>query len=173
MHSFISRDDRSAASIKPRRCVKSGMTIFEVLIASVLMTFVIAGSIGALSSGMSYARHARMTTLSSQICQTAMEQLRLGNFSSVATYSAQTQPVNFDSVITSDNFSSNYTSTLHVNVDFTTLVASNPASSILGKVQAVVTTSWTENNATFTRKTMTIFTEKGMSDYIYAGWSGI
>lgn len=148
-----------------------GMTIMEVLIASTLLVFTIGSSISALTAGMGYMRHARMTTLANQITQSAMEQLRLANYAAISTYAATVQPVNFDSLIVSDNFASGFTTGMTVRVKFTTLVAS--ASGTLGKTLLTITTTWSENGTTYTRKTTSIFTEKGMSDYIYAGWSNI
>lgn len=147
------------------------MTMAEVVVATCLLAFVVCGSVSALSAGFSYGRHARMVTLTTQITQSAMEQLRLSNYSAINTYAAQTQPVNFDSIISADNFSSSYTSGVHISANFTTLVASTTG--VLGKTRVAITTTWTENNVSYTRKTTTIFSEKGLSDYIYAGWSNL
>jgi len=145
--------------------------MIEVLIASTLLVFTIGSAISALSAGLGYARHARMTTLANQITQSAMEQLRLANYTTISTYAAQAQPVSFDGIIASDNFASNFTTGMSVQVQFTTLAASGPGA--LGKTQLTITTTWPENGVTYTRKTTSIFTEKGMSDYIYAGWSNL
>lgn len=150
---------------------ENGLTLAELVVAATLLAFVVMGSVTALSAGLGYTRHARMTTLTGQITQSAMEQLRLSNYSAISAYAAQSQPVNLDSIISSDSFSSNYTTGIHVNAAFTTLVASSTG--VLGKIRVVVTVTWPENNVTYTRKTATIFSEKGMSDYIYAGWSNI
>lgn len=147
------------------------MTMMEVLIASVLLVFAIGSSISALTAGMGYMRHARMTTLANQITQSAMEQLRLANYATISTYAAQAQPVNFDSVIAVDNFASGFTLGMTVRVNFTTVVAGG--SGTLGKTLLTITTSWSENGVPYTRRTTSIFTEKGMSDYIYAGWSNL
>ena len=145
--------------------------MIEVLIASTLLVFTIGSAISALSAGLGYARHARMTTLANQITQSAMEQLRLANYSTISTYAAQAQPVSFDDIIALDNFASGFTAGMSVQVHFTTLAASGPGA--LGKTQLTITTTWPENGVTYARKTTSIFTEKGMSDYIYAGWSNL
>jgi len=154
-----------------RKARQRGATIAEVVVASTLLVFVISASLSALSAGMGYARHARMVTMAGQITQSVMEQLRLNNYSRINTYAAQSQPVNFNGIISADNFSSGFTAGMNVRVAFTTQVAS--ASGTLGKTMVQVTTTWPENGVTYTRKTMTIFTETGLSDYIYAGWSGL
>ena len=146
-----------------------GATIIEVVIAAVLLVFVIGGSVTALSAGLSYTRHARMTTLAGQITQSVMENLRLNNYANITTYAGQTQPVALNSFISADNFTSDMTTGMTIKGAFTTIVASG--SGTLGESQVVVTITWPENGVTYTRKTMSIFTEKGLSDYIYAGWS--
>jgi type II secretory pathway pseudopilin PulG len=156
---------------RPSRSTVRGMTITEVLIASTLLAFVVAASLSALSAGLSHVRHARMTMLAGQVTQSAIEQLRLGNYTTITAYAAQSQPVSFDSVISSDHFTSGFTTNMHVSVTFSTQVASS--SGVLGKTLVTVTTTWPENGVTFTRKATTTFSEKGMSDYIYAGWSNI
>jgi Tfp pilus assembly protein PilV len=153
-------------SVRKRQC---GMTILEVMVASVLLVLVIGSSISALSAGMAYARHARMTTLAGQITQSVMENLRLNNYSSIITYAGQNQPVSLNGFISADNFANGMTTGMTVSGAFTTLVASGTGT--LGESQVVITTTWPENGVTYTRKTMSIFTEKGLSDYIYAGWS--
>jgi Tfp pilus assembly protein PilV len=163
----------SALRPRPLRRLRDnrGMTMTEVLISSTLLVFTIGSSISALTAGMGHMRHARMTTLSNQISQSAMEQLRLANYTTIRNYAAQAQPVNFDSIISADNFASGFTTGMMVRVNFTTVIAS--ASGTLGKTLLTVTTTWTENGITYSHKTTSIFTEKGMSDYIYAGWSNL
>jgi type IV pilus assembly protein PilV len=148
-----------------------GMTLVEVLIAATLLTFVVAGAIAALVAGMAYARHARMTTLAGQVTQSVMEQLRLDNYTAISTYAARSQPVSFNSFISTDSFTSGFTSGMDVSATFTVQVASSPGT--LGKTMVVVTTRWPEHGTTYTRKTITLFTEKGLTDYIYAGWSNL
>lgn len=146
-----------------------GMTLMEVLIATTLLVFTIGSALGALSAGMGYMRHARMTTLANQVTQSAMEELRLANYATITTYAAASQPVSFDHTLTANNFASSFTSGMTVQVAFTTLTASGPGT--LGKTRLTITTTWSENGVTYTRKTSSVFTEKGLSDYIYAGWS--
>jgi type II secretory pathway pseudopilin PulG len=143
----------------------------EVLIATTLVVLAIGSSLSALSAGIGYMRHARMTTLANQVTQSAMEELRLANYATIATHAAQSQPVSFNHVITANNFASNFTAGMTVQAAFTTLTASAPGT--LGKTRLTITTTWTENGVTYTRRTSSIFTEKGLSDYIYAGWSQI
>lgn len=164
-------------TIAPHKCAVArlrsdrGMSIFEVLVASTILIFVVAAAISALSSGLGYIRHARMTTLAGQITQSAMEQLRLANYASIKAYAAQSQPVDFTGIISTENFTSGFTAGMTVRVRFTTMVESSTG--VLGKAQATITTTWPEYNVFFTRRTTTVFTEKGLSDYIYSGWSNL
>jgi Tfp pilus assembly protein PilV len=77
-------DPLSARGLGPRRPAArrgrcAGMTMSEVLIAAVLLSFVVMGSITALSQSYSHIRHARMVTLAGQVLQSVMEDLRLNN----------------------------------------------------------------------------------------------
>ena len=72
-------------------------------------------------------RHARMVTLSGQIVQSVMEDLRLRNYNDLKSYAAQSQPVSFSSTLASERFSSSFTTGFALSGNFTTLVASAPA----------------------------------------------
>lgn len=145
------------------------MTMSEVLIAAVLLSFVVMTSLTALSKAYGFTRHARMITLAGQIAQSAMEDLRLRNFSDLKTYAAQSQPVSFASLLASERFASNFTQGFALTGTFTTLVAST--SSQLGKIAVTLTVTWTENGTPYTRSLTTYFGEKGLSDYYYVGWA--
>lgn len=145
------------------------MTLAEVLIAAVLLGFVIMSSLTALSQSYSFVRHARMVTLASQILQSVMEDLRLRNYGELKTYAAQTQPVNFTALLASERFSSAFTTGYTLSATFTTLVVSAPGQP--GKISLELTVNWTEHGTAFVRKTSTYFSEQGLSDYIYVGWT--
>ena len=141
----------------------------EVLIASVLLGFVVMTSLTALSQAYGFTRHARMVTLAGQIIQSVMEDLRLRNFNDLKTYAAQSQPVSFSSTLASERFTSSFTTGFALSGTFTTLVASAPPQ--LGKISVTLTVTWSEQGSTFSRKLITYFGEKGLSDYYYVGWS--
>ena len=145
------------------------MTMLEVLIAAVLLAFVIMSSLTALSHAYRLTNHARMVTLSSQIVQSVIEDLRLRNFTQLTAYAEQTQPVNFASTLESERFASSFSSGFTLTGNFTTLVASAPGT--LGKVGVALSVSWSERGTPFTRKMFSNFGEKGLSDYYYVGWS--
>ncbi len=144
------------------------MTILEVLIASVLLTFVVLGTLASVSRAMNLTNHARMLTLTSQVLQSKIEDLRLKNYAQIAAYAAQSQPVNFTSSITDDLLNSNFTSTMSLQASFTTTYASS--STQVGLSSVVVTLTWTEGSSRFSRSSCTYFCEKGLSDYIYVGF---
>ncbi|MBI3885424.1 MAG: hypothetical protein HY302_06810 [Opitutae bacterium] len=147
---------------------RRGMTILEVLIAAVLLTFVVLGALAAVSRALNLTNHARMLTLASQVLQSKVEDLRLKNYAQIAAYAAQTQPVDFTSGITENLLNSNFTSTMTMAATFTTTYASSATQ--VGLTSVVVTLSWTEGSSTYSRSSRTYFCEKGLSDYIYVGF---
>jgi prepilin-type N-terminal cleavage/methylation domain-containing protein len=148
---------------------RRGMTMAEVLVAAVLLSFVVMAALTALSQAYGYTRHARMVTLAGQIMQSAMEDLRLRNYNDLKTYAAQSQPVNFTSMLSSERFTSNFTQGFTLSAQFSTLAASSEGR--LGKIAVTITVNWTEQNTPFSRKVTTYFSEKGLSDYFYVGWA--
>jgi Tfp pilus assembly protein PilV len=155
------------AGLRRWRSVR-GMTMAEVLIAAVLLAFVIMTSLTALSQAYGITRHARMVTLAGQIVQSAMEDLRLRNYNDLKAYAAQSQPVSMSALLASERFASNFTQGFSLTAQYTTLVTST--STQYGKIGVTITVSWTENNVSYTRKIITRFGEKGLSDYYYVGW---
>jgi prepilin-type N-terminal cleavage/methylation domain-containing protein len=165
---------RPASSAGPGRlphpaAARRGMTLMEVLIAAVLLGFVVMTSLTALSRAYGFTRHARMVTLSGQIIQSVMEDLRLRNYTELKAYAAQAQPVNFASTLASERFASTFTAGITLTGQFTTVVTST--STQLGKLSVTLTIQWAENGVTFRRSLTTYFGEKGLSDYYYVGWS--
>jgi len=145
-----------------------GATIIEVVIAATLLSFIILGALVAISRGMTMTHHARMITLSGQVLQSAIEDLRLQNYTVIAGYAAQSQPVDFTPSITTELLSSNFTQSMSLEARFTTLHASTTTE--LGLIAAEITIHWTEAGVPFTRSARTSFSEKGLSDYIYVGF---
>ncbi|MBA4136274.1 MAG: hypothetical protein C0518_03035 [Opitutus sp.] len=147
---------------------RRGITIAEVMIAATLLSFVVLGAVAAISRGLNLVNHARMITLSSQVLQSAVEDMRLKNYAQVSAYAAQTQPVNFTSTITTELLNSDFTRTMTLEARFTTVHASSTTE--LGLIAMEITISWTESGVPFTRSARTSFSEKGLSDYIYVGF---
>lgn len=145
-----------------------GATLAEVVIAATLLTFVVLGAIGAISRSLAMTNQARMVTLSSQVLQSAVEDLRLKNFAVIKTYAAQPQPVDFTPAITSEMLASGFTSTMSLRANFTTVHPSSTTE--LGLIAVEFTISWRDGNVGFTRSARTSFSEKGLSDYIYVGF---
>lgn len=148
------------------------MTLVEVLISSVLLGLVVMTSLTALSASYAVTNHARMVTLAGQVAQSVMEDMRLKNYTDIAAYAAQNQPVTLTTNLASERFSTafstSFTSGMTVSGSFTTLVASS--SGQLGKISLTVTVAWTERKVAYTRSLTTYFSEKGLSDYLYVGW---
>ena len=145
------------------------MTISEVLIASVLLAFVIMSSLTALSQAYAFTHHARMITLAGQIVQSVMEDLRLRNYSEIKAYAAQSQPVDLTSTLATERFSSSFIQGFALSGQFTTVVVSAPPQ--IGRITVTLTVTWSERGSNFSRKLVTYFTERGLSDYYYVGWA--
>lgn len=145
-----------------------GATIAEVVIASTLLTFVILGALGSISRSLAMTSHARMVTLSSQVLQSAVEDMRLRNYSVISGYAAQPQPVDLTSTITSEMLASGFTSSMTLKAHFTTVHPSSTTE--LGLIAVELTIAWRDGNVGFNRSARTSFSEKGLSDYIYVGF---
>src|SRR3954468_19195540 len=87
------------------RSPKGGFTLIEVMIAAFVMVLVIATSLTVVQTGMRAVDTARNTTLANQICQSAIEGLRLQNWSQISALPA-VATVNIPSVISSGSSSS-------------------------------------------------------------------
>lgn len=144
------------------------MTIAEVMIAATLLSFIVLGAVAAIGRGMNVVNHARMITLSSQVLQSAIEDMRLKNYAQISAYAAQAQPVNLTSTITTELLASDFTRTMTLEARFTTVHASSTAE--VGLTSLELTLRWTEAGVPFTRSARTSFSEKGLSDYIYVGF---
>jgi len=138
------------------------------MIAATLLTFVVLGALAAISRGMNIVNHARMITLSSQVLQSAVEDLRLKNYAQIANYAGQTQPVNLTSTITTELLNTEFTSTMTLSARFTTVWPSSSAE--MGLISMEITVTWREGGTTYSRSARTSFAEKGLSDYIYVGF---
>ncbi|MDD3180960.1 MAG: hypothetical protein PHQ04_11510 [Opitutaceae bacterium] len=145
-----------------------GATIVEIVIAATLLSFVVMGSLASISFAIQLTNHARMVTLANQVVQSAIESLRLQNYSQIATLAAQTQPVNLTSTVGAQLTGTTFTSTMSVSANFTTVSASTTTQ--LGLISANITVNWTEGAVAYVRSTRSVFSEKGLSDYIYVGF---
>ena len=138
------------------------------MIAATLLSFIVLGAVAAIGRGMNVVNHARMITLSSQVLQSAIEDMRLKNYAQISAYAAQSQPVNLTSSITTELLTSDFTRTMTLEARFTTVHASSTTE--LGLISLELTLRWTEAGVPFTRSARTSFSEKGLSDYIYVGF---
>ena len=164
--------DRHASLSAPRQFRprgRRGMTITEVLIAAVILSFVVMTSLSALMQAYGFTRHARMVTLAGQIVQSVMEDLRLRNFAELKSYAAQSQPVSFSAALASERFASNFTQSFTLSGSFTTLT--RPTGATYDRISVTLTVAWIERDTPYSRTLITYFGEKGLSDYYYVGWS--
>jgi len=83
-----------------RGASRAGFTIVEVMLAASVLVFVIASSLTVIQSGMRAVDTARNMTLAGQICQSALEVLRLQNWTQISALPAEST-VNINDVISS------------------------------------------------------------------------
>lgn len=83
-----------------RRSTQAGFTIFEVMMASIIMVLGITTSLTTITYGMRAIDTARNSTLAAQIMQSEMENIRLLNWAQLTALPAS-ETVNISSVISS------------------------------------------------------------------------
>lgn len=88
-----------------RRPDQRGFTIFEVMIAAIILVLGITTSLTTLTFGMRAIDTARNTTLAAQIMQSEMENIRLLNWAQITALPAS-DTVDISSVISSGSASS-------------------------------------------------------------------
>lgn len=76
----------SFARIRPR--ARRGFTIFEVMMAVIVMALGISGSITVMAQGMRCIDTARNTTIAGQVMQSVMEDLRLQTWAQISALEA-------------------------------------------------------------------------------------
>lgn len=93
-------DSASDRERKRGPSIRDGFTIVEVMLAASVLVFVIASSLTVIQYGMRAVDTARNMTLAGQICQSALEVLRLQNWSQISALPAEST-VNITDVISS------------------------------------------------------------------------
>lgn len=95
------RPDSAPAQAQARGLpIRGGFTIVEVMLAASVLVFVIASSLTVIQYGMRAVDTARNMTLAGQICQSALEVLRLQNWAQISALPAESN-VNITDVISS------------------------------------------------------------------------
>ena len=131
-----------------------GFTLIETMIAAALLVLVFVSSIGAMTIGFRLLEDARFNTLSSQVLQSEIENLRLKNWSDVSTLPAS-ESITIESALDAASFN-RFTCVrkiTSVRADTKRIVVALSWSSMNGKVN--------------TRSYVTYMTKDGLNDYYY------
>jgi type II secretory pathway pseudopilin PulG len=147
------------------RATKRGFTLFEVMLAACVLALVIATSLTVVQTGMRAVDTARNTTLANQICQSAIEVLRLQNWSQISALPA-VATVNIPSVISSGS-SSSLDATLNAFTGlFTcTRTITEPKTNMRS---ITITVTWTGNDGRpHSVSSQARYAKNGLNDYIY------
>ena len=132
---------------------RRGYSLVEVIVAVMVLGLVVGSSIMSLRMGFSLVETSRYNTLSSQILQSEMENLRLQNWQQIS--SLTTGPFEMESTF-KDTTARNFTTTrevLDVNPDLRRIAL---------QVEWVA-----HNGSTATRRYVTYFSRNGLNDYYY------
>lgn len=150
---------------KRRPAMRLGFTVFEVLLAATVLIFVISTSLAVLQTGMRAVDTARNTTLASQICQSAIEVLRLQNWAQISALSASEQ-ISIASVISSGTSTTLDTTLSSFTRLFTCVrTVSDPKPNMR---LITITVSWNGNDGRpHSVSTQARYSKNGLNDYIY------
>ena len=156
----------SSLRVPPRALIaRRGFTVFEVLLAASLLILVISTSLTVLQTGMRAVDTARNTTLAGQICQSAIEVLRLQNWTQIAALPAS-EPVTVASVISSGTGTTLDTTLTSFTGLFTctrTVTDPKPNMRVI-----TITVSWNGNDGRpHSVSTQARYAKNGLNDYIY------
>lgn len=148
-----------------QRSSRLAFTIFEVMMAATILVLVISSSITVLQTGMRAVDTARNMTLASQICQSALEVLRLQNWTKISALPASSQ-VNIGDAISSGTATRLDTTLTNITARFTcTQTVSDPKANMRLITIAV---SWHGNDGrSHSLSSQARYAKNGLNDYIY------
>jgi type II secretory pathway pseudopilin PulG len=140
-------------------------TIFEVMLAASILVLVISTSITVLQTGMRAVDTARNMTLAGQISQSALEVLRLQNWTQISALPASSQ-LSISDVISSGTATALDETVTHVTARFTcTQTVSDPKPNMR---LVSITVSWRGNDGrSHYLLSQARYAKNGLNDYIY------
>jgi Tfp pilus assembly protein PilV len=157
---YNGRNMKLPSSSAKRR--QSGFTIFEVMIAAMVMAFAITTAITTMQRGFLSLDTARNITIAGQIMQSEFEKMRLRDWTVIGAYdtSAPTT-LTIDSSFTSNAFIGNrFALTRDVDVIATTTG--------IGLRQITLTVSWNSyDGRPLSRSYTSYYGQNGLYDYYY------
>ncbi len=149
-------EDKASVTIreKPLSKRESGFTLVEMIVATMVMTFVFAGSFKCLGHGFSIIEKARDTRRLSQILQSELEDIRSLNWTAI---NAMATPATF---AIQSNFSAQYGERYTCTRTIEDLKADQK--------KITVSASWTDyTGASHDLNYFTYITKEGLYDYYY------
>jgi prepilin-type N-terminal cleavage/methylation domain-containing protein len=148
-----------------RHTVDRGFTLFEVMLAAFVLAMVIASSLTVVQVGMRAVDTARNMTLANQVCQSAIEVLRLQNWAQISALPA-VATVSIPSVISSGS-STSLDATLNsfTGLFTCTRTVADPKTNMR---VITITVTWTGNDGRpHSVSTQARYAKNGLNDYIY------
>jgi type II secretory pathway pseudopilin PulG len=157
--------DFAGAHARLPRSSKRGFTLFEVMLAAMVLVLVIASSLTVVQTGMRAVDTARNMTLANQICQSAIEVLRLQNWTQISALPS-VATVSIPSVISSGT-STSLDNTLNsfTGLFTCTRTVADPKTNMR---VITITVTWTGNDGRpHSVSTQARYAKNGLNDYIY------
>jgi Tfp pilus assembly protein PilV len=155
----------ACAHARLHRSTKGGFTLFEVMLAAFVLVLVIATSLTVVQVGMRAVDTARSMTLANQICQSAIEVLRLQNWAQISALPS-VATVDIPSVISSGS-STALDNTLNsfAGLFTCTRTVSDPKTNMR---VITISVTWTGNDGRpHSVSTQARYAKNGLNDYIY------
>jgi Tfp pilus assembly protein PilV len=155
---------RSGSSRAARRA-PAGFTIFEVMMAATILVLVIATSLTVLQTGMRAVDTARNMTLAGQISQSALEVMRLQNWTQITALPASTDITISDVISSGSSTTLDSTLTSVANRFTCTRTITAPKTNMR---LITVTVSWHGNDGRpHSISSQARYSKDGLNDYIY------
>jgi prepilin-type N-terminal cleavage/methylation domain-containing protein len=147
------------------RATQRAFTLIEVMLAASVLVLVIATSLTVVQAGMRAVDTARNMTLANQICQSAIEVLRLQNWTQISALPS-VATVSIPSVISSGS-STSLDNTLNsfTGLFTCTRTVADPKANMR---MITITVTWTGNDGrAHSVATQARYAKNGLNDYIY------
>jgi prepilin-type N-terminal cleavage/methylation domain-containing protein len=161
----INHESASASTATKPAARRRGFTLFEVMIAATILVLIIATSLTVLQTGMRAVDTARNMTLAGQISQSALEVLRLQNWTQISAL-----PVASD-VNISEAISSGTSTTLDQTLSSVTsrFTCTRTVSETKTNMRLItITVSWRGNDGrAHSVSSQARYAKNGLNDYIY------
>lgn len=148
----------------PRR--KAGFTIFEVMMAVIVMALAISTSIAVMEQGMRTIDTARNTTIAGQVLQSMMEDIRLQTWAQIGTLQAASNNGTAGNVSIDSSFTGLNTTAAAMLARFTVTRTIADSASQTGMKVITLSVTWTGiDGRSHTVKYTSYYAQYGLYDY--------